>query len=70
MALSASIDITKNPIELTVTSDKRIVAVTVTAAGETASGTATFPIVITQSGGRVWTLKGTDNGTTAVYTGV
>lgn len=68
MALSATVDISKNPIELTVVSDKRIVAVTVTAAGETATGEARFPVVITQSGGRVWTLK-SDNGTTAVYTG-
>lgn len=68
MALSAAIDITKTPIELTVVSDKRIVAVTVTAAGETATGEARFPVTITQSGGRTWTLK-SDNGTTAVYTG-
>lgn len=71
MALTATIDITKNPIELTVTSDKRKVQVTVTTAGETATGTATYPVNITDTSGRVWTLKAgtTDNGITAVYTG-
>lgn len=68
MALSATIDLTATPIKLTVVSDKRIVAVEVTAANETATGTATFPVTITQTGGRTWTLQ-SDNGTTAVYTG-
>lgn len=68
MALTASIDTSKTPIELTVVSDKRKVEVTVTVAGETATGTATFPVKITDDSGRVWTLK-SDDGTTAVYTG-
>lgn len=68
MALSVAVDTSKNPIELKVVSDKRQVEVTVTTAGETATGTATFPIKITDSSGRVWTLK-SDDGATAIYTG-
>lgn len=68
MALTAAVDTAKSPIELKVTSDKRKVEVTVTAAGETAVGTAVFPIKITDDSGRVWTLK-SDDGATAVYTG-
>jgi hypothetical protein len=67
MALSATLDITVTPIKLTVTSDKRKVDVEVKASGETATGTATFPVQITQTGGRTWTLQ-SDNGTTAIYT--
>jgi hypothetical protein len=66
MAITASVDITKTPIELTVTSDKRTVSVSVTTAGETAVGTATFPIVVTDAT-RTWTKK-TDDGHVAVYT--
>lgn len=66
MALTATVDVSKNPIELTVTSDKRVVAVTVTAAGETAVGNATFPVVVTDSS-RTWTKK-SDTGLVAVYT--
>lgn len=68
MALTGKIDLTKTPIELTVTSDKRKVAVTVTAAGETATGTATFPVTVTDASGRAWTQK-SDDGSVAVYTG-
>jgi hypothetical protein len=68
VALSATVDVSVTPIRLTVVSDKRIVAVTVTAAGETATGSAQFPVTITNPGGRTWTLQ-SDNGTTAVYTG-
>lgn len=68
MALTASIDITKSPLELTVVSDKRRVRVSVTAAGETAVGTAIFPVTVTDDSGRVWTRK-SDDGTTAIYTG-
>ena len=68
MALTASVDITKTPIELKVTSDKRKVAVTVAAAGETAVGTAVFPVTVTDSSGRTWT-KVSDDDTVAVYTG-
>ena len=68
MALSATVDITKSPIELTVTSDKRRVQVSVQAAGETATGTATFPVTITDDSGRVWTLL-SDDGLVAVFTG-
>lgn len=68
MALSASIDLSKTPIELTVISDKRQVAVSVTAAGETAVGSATFPVTVSDDSGRTWT-KTSDDGLTAVYTG-
>lgn len=67
MAITASIDLTKSPIELTVVSDKRKVEVSVQAAGETATGTATFPVLVTDAA-RTWTKK-TDDGATAVYTG-
>jgi hypothetical protein len=66
-ALTATVDLTKTPIELTVKSDKRKIAVSVTTAGETATGTATFPVVVTDPT-RTWTLK-SDDGLTAVYTG-
>ncbi len=68
MALTAAVDLTKTPITLTVTSDKRKVAVTVTSAGETATGSATFPITVTDTSGRVWTVV-SDDGATAVYSG-
>lgn len=68
MAITASINLTKTPIELTVVSDKRKVAVSVTSAGETATGTATFPVAVSDDSGRVWTRK-SDDGTTAVFTG-
>lgn len=67
MAITASVDISKSPIELTVTSDKRVVNVSVTSAGETATGTATFPVTVTDAS-RTWTKK-SDNGLVAVYTG-
>lgn len=67
MALSAKLDISKTPMTLTVTSDKRVVAVSVTAAGETATGSATFPVAVTDDSGREWTKK-SDDGVTAVYT--
>lgn len=68
MAITATVDLAKSPIELTVTSTKRKVDVTVTSAGETATGTATFPVKVSDSSGRAWTLK-SDDGATAVYTG-
>lgn len=68
MALTAAVDVTATPPTLTVVSDKRKVAVTVTAAGETATGNAMFPVTVTDTSGRVWTVK-TDDGVTAVYTG-
>lgn len=68
MALTATIDLTLTPPTLTVVSDKRVVKVTVSAAGDTATGTATFPITVTDDSGRTWTVK-SDDGTTAVYTG-
>lgn len=66
--LTAKIDLTVTPITLTVTSDKRKVEVSVKSAGETATGTAVFPVTITDTSGRTWTQK-SDDGTTAVYTG-
>lgn len=68
MSLQASVDLTKNPLELTVVSDKRLVSVQVTAVGETATATGRFPVQVSDSSGRVWTVK-SDDGTTAVYTG-
>lgn len=68
MALTATINLSKTPAELTVTSDKRRVAVSVTAAGETATGTATFPVTVQDDSGRVWTRK-SDDGLVAVFTG-
>ena len=68
MALTAKVDLTTTPPTLTVVSDKRKVAVSVTAAGETATGTATFPVKVTDDSGRVWTVK-SDDGATATYTG-
>lgn len=67
MALTASINLSKSPAELTVTSDKRKVAVSVSAAGETATGTAIFPVTVSDDSGRVWSRK-SDDGTTAIYT--
>ena len=68
MALNATVDVSTTPIRLTVTSDQRVVEVTVTAAGETAEGSAVFPITVTDNSGRTWT-KQSDDGVTAVYTG-
>ena len=68
MALTATIDLTVTPPTLTAHSDRRIVTVTVAAAGETATGTATFPITVADASGRVWTPK-SDDGVTAVFTG-
>lgn len=66
MALTAVIDLSGTSPKLTVTSNKRVVEVTVTSAGETATGTATFPITVTDAS-RTWT-KQSDNGLVAVYT--
>ena len=68
MALAATVDLSKNPPTLTVVSDKRIVTVTVAAAGETATGTAVYPVTVTDSSGRTWSKK-SDDGATAVFTG-
>ncbi|MDR6907454.1 hypothetical protein J2X63_003162 [Agromyces sp. 3263] len=68
MALTATVDLTKTPIELRVVSDRRKVEVTAFSVGETAVGTALFPVpVITDASGRVWTKK-SDDGVTTVYT--
>jgi hypothetical protein len=61
MALTAVIDETVTPAELTITSDRRLV--TITSAGDTA--TATFPIKI--SGSPVTWTPVSDDGKTAVY---
>lgn len=68
MALTASVNLSKTPIELTVTSDKRKVSVQVSVAGETATATGSFPVTVKDDSGRVWTVK-SDDGQTAVYTG-
>lgn len=67
MTISASVDLTKTPPTLTVVSDKRKVTVTVTSAGETATGTATYPVVVVDSSGKTWAVK-SDDGVTAVFT--
>jgi hypothetical protein len=68
MAITASVDLTKTPIQLTVTSDKRKVSVQVTAVGETATATGQFPIKIQDDSGRTWNVV-SDDGVTAVYNG-
>ena len=68
MILTATIDLAKSPIELTVKSDQRKVEVSVTCLGVTATGAATHPVTVTDSSGRTWTKK-SDDGTTAVFTG-
>lgn len=60
-------DFTKSPVTVTVTSDKRKITLTATAAGETASAVAIWPLTFTDDSGHVWT-KGTDNGLSVVYT--
>lgn len=67
MALTATVDITTTPVTLTVTSDRRKITGTVTSQGETATYTATFPVTITDTTGRVWTGR-SDDGVKAVYT--
>jgi hypothetical protein len=66
MSLTAAVDITVSPITLTVTSDRRKVTGTVVSQGETATYSATFPVTVTDTSGRVWTVK-TDDGIKAVY---
>ena len=68
MSLTATLNLTVTPPTLTVVSDKRVVSVVVTAVGETTTATGWFPVVKTDSSGRVWT-QASDNGTTSVYTG-
>jgi hypothetical protein len=68
MALTATLDLTKQPPTLTVVSDRRKVEVDVTVLGETVTATGTFPITITDDSGRAWSLK-SDDGATAIYTG-
>lgn len=68
MALTASVDLTKNPAELTVVSDRRRVTVNVHAAGDDAVATGAYPVTVSDSSGRVWTVK-SDDAVTAVYTG-
>jgi hypothetical protein len=64
--LTASVDLSKSPAELTVVSDKRAVSVVVSAVGETATATGTFPVRLTDAD-RTWKVK-SDDGKTAVYT--
>ena len=67
MALTASVDVSKTPPTLTVTSDKRKLSVNVTVLGETVVAIGLFPITVSDDSGATWTLK-TDDGVTAVYT--
>lgn len=64
MALTATVDLTKTPPTLTVVSDKRLVTVTVTSAGDTATGVAQYPITVTDLV-RTWKPV-SDDGKTAV----
>lgn len=66
MALTAKVDTTVTPVTLTVVSDRRKVSVSVTSAGETATGTAAYPVVVSDTSGKVWTVQ-TDDAVTAVY---
>lgn len=72
--LSVAINTTVTPATLTIKSDRRIDTVTVSAAGETATAKAVFPITITDSTSHVWTLLSDDGQTatgqtaTAIYT--
>lgn len=65
MALTATVDVSKTPITLTIVSDKRLISVSVTSAGDTATGTATYPLTIVDAA-RTW-AKVSDDGKTAVY---
>jgi hypothetical protein len=71
--LSVTVNTTVTPATLTVKSDRRIDTVTVSAAGETATAKAIFPISISDSTSHVWTLLSDDASTatgqtaTAVY---
>lgn len=69
MALTVTVDLTTKPGTVTATavSDKRVVEVSVSAAGDVATGTATFPITFSDTAGRTYTKK-SDDGATAVYT--
>lgn len=67
MALTATVDTTKTPIELRVISDKRKVTGTVTVGGETANYVGAFEPKITDDSGRTW-VKRDDDGSTAIYT--
>lgn len=68
MSLSVTVDLsTPGTVKATAVSTKRVVSVSVAAAGDVATGTATFPITFSDTAGRVYT-KVSDDGTTAVYT--
>ena len=64
MALTVTIDLTKTPPTLTIVSDKRLVSVSVTSAGDTAVGTATYPYTVTDTA-HTWKPI-SDDGKTAV----
>lgn len=65
--LTAVVDVSAARPVLTVVSDRRVVGVSVSSVGETAVGTATYPVHLVDSTGRTWTLV-SDDGVTAVYT--
>lgn len=68
MALTGKLDLTTTPATLTVVSDRRKESVTVHSAGEDLTLDGVWPVTVTDSAGRTWTLK-SDDGATAVYTG-
>jgi len=72
VALTVTVDTTKNPAEATVVSDRREVVFTATTAGETVTATGRYPIKITDDS-RTWKPKTgpdgkpIDDGKTAVF---
>jgi hypothetical protein len=64
--LTANVDLTKTPIELTVVSDRRVIDFDVHSAGETTTAYGVWPIRFEETD-RVWKLK-SDDKKTAVYT--
>lgn len=68
MALTGSLDLTKTPAVLTVVSDRRKESVDIHSAGDDLTLTGNWPVAVSDSSGRVWTVQ-SDDGVTAVYTG-
>lgn len=69
MALTARIDTSSIPATLTVTAAAadRAVSVTVRSGGQTAAASGTWPVVVVDDSGHVWTVKSDDH-VTAVFT--
>jgi hypothetical protein len=65
MTLTAEINISVSPPVLTVVSDRRLIEVTVSTAGETTTATAVYPVTITDPD-REW-IEQSDDGVTSTY---